>query len=217
MVRSAALYPRAAARFEAAGFEVADRLVLLRADLDDARVRAAVAGRRRPGHPHDAASPLRRRGGDRPRRVRPGWGHDAKRARRDLPRHAGPRRPPSSRLTHAGSARHGRDLIAFAIAGASSDHGYLQRLAVDPAAQRRGHGSALTTDALRWMIRRRLPDCLVNTSVDNAAALALYASLGFHADGRAAHCPALRRTLAAMSGSFRRRPWRGSCLMSSPR
>ena len=29
------------------------------------------------------------------------------------------------------------------------------------------------------MMRRRLPDCLVNTSVDNAAALALYDSIGF--------------------------------------
>ena len=29
------------------------------------------------------------------------------------------------------------------------------------------------------MARRRLPDCLVNTSVDNVAALALYDSIGF--------------------------------------
>jgi ribosomal protein S18 acetylase RimI-like enzyme len=69
--------------------------------------------------------------------------------------------------------------VAFAIAGASSEHGYLQRLAVDPGAQRAGHGRALTVDALRWMRRRRLPDCLVNTSVDNAAALALYTTIGF--------------------------------------
>ena len=45
--------------------------------------------------------------------------------------------------------------------------------------QRCGHGRALTIDALRWMMRRRLGDCLVNTSVDNAAALALYDSIGF--------------------------------------
>ena len=29
------------------------------------------------------------------------------------------------------------------------------------------------------MMRRRLPDCLVNTSVDNDAALGLYGSIGF--------------------------------------
>ena len=69
--------------------------------------------------------------------------------------------------------------MAFAIAGASSERGYLQRLAVDPGAQRAGHGRALTVDALRWMARRRVADCLVNTSVDNHAALALYRSIGF--------------------------------------
>ena len=42
-----------------------------------------------------------------------------------------------------------------------------------------GHGHALTVDSLRWMMRRRLPDCLVNTSVDNDAALGLYGSIGF--------------------------------------
>src|SRR5262245_49873295 len=41
-VRSSALFPRAAERFEAAGFEVADRLALLRATLDGAQVRAAT-------------------------------------------------------------------------------------------------------------------------------------------------------------------------------
>ena len=178
MVRSAALYSRAAARFEAAGFEVADRLVLLRADLDDARVRAAVdrdrdrATRTMRRYHFGAASAVDRAAFGQ------GWGHDAKQLAeicRATPVHAARHRVASAHRLAAS----GRDLIAFAIAGVSADHGYLQRLAVDPAAQRRGHGSALTTDALRWMIRRRLPNCLVNTSVDNGAALALYASLGF--------------------------------------
>ena len=108
-----------------------------------------------------------------------GWGHDAAdldEICRATPVHSARRRTNGPRLL--GSRRRG-DLVAFAIAGASSDHGYLQRLAVDPRWHRRGHGRALTVDALRWMIRRRLPDCLVNTSVDNTAALAMYTSVGF--------------------------------------
>ncbi len=178
--RSAALYPRAAARFEAAGFEIADRLVLLRADLRDAHVQSVAAGhgdrstRTLRRHQFGAAAEIDRSAFGGP------WGHDAMELAeicRATPVHAARYRvsTPRRRLGIGPLA----EPVAFAIAGASSEHGYLQRLAVDPRVQRRGHGRALTTDALRWMIRRRLPDCLVNTSVDNAAALALYRSLGF--------------------------------------
>ena len=178
-IRTAALFPRAAARFEAAGFEVADRLVLLRALLDDPRVRTAIDSRgdraTRTMRRHDlaAAAAIDRAA------FGAGWGHDAVELAeicRATPTHA-------ARYRLATPRRHGLpgrgELIAFAIAGASSDRGYLQRLAVEPGVQRHGHGWALTTDALRWMARRRLPDCLVNTSVDNVAALALYDSIGF--------------------------------------
>jgi ribosomal protein S18 acetylase RimI-like enzyme len=178
-IRSAALYPRAAARFEAAGFAVADRLVLLRADLADHTVSATATRRgdrathtlRR--HQFGAAADIDRAAFGRH------WGHDAAELTeicRATPVHAAryrvgaPQRP---------SIGHRAEPVAFAIAGASSEHGYLQRLAVDPRAQRRGHGRALTIDALHWMIRRRLADCLVNTSIDNSAALGLYRSLGF--------------------------------------
>ena len=57
--------------------------------------------------------------------------------------------------------------------------GYLQRLAVDPDAQRQGHGRALVLDSVAWMRRRRLTHGVVNTAVGNAPALALYESLGF--------------------------------------
>ncbi len=123
------------------------------------------------------------------------------------PRSATPHRRPPRRYRPATPGRLGfrrrGGVVAFAIAGASSDHGYLQRLAVEPGAQRRGHGRALTVDALRWMMRRRLPDCLVNTSVDNDAALGLYGSIGFRRMERTPHRPAVRLALAAMS---RRRP-----------
>ena len=73
----------------------------------------------------------------------------------------------------------GGTLVAFAISGAASGHGYLQRLAVDPRHQRAGHGRALVLDSFTWMRRRRLRTGVVNTSVDNAPALALYEGLGF--------------------------------------
>jgi ribosomal protein S18 acetylase RimI-like enzyme len=177
-IRSAALFPRAAARFEAAGFEVADRLVLLRADLLGSGVRTAVDGRgdraTRTMHRHHlgAAAAIDRAA------FGPEWGHDAKELVeicRATPVHAARHRVAAPRRLGAS----GREMIAYAIAGVSAEHGYLQRLAVDPGVQRRGHGRALTADALRWMMRRRLPDCLVNTSVDNVAALALYDSTGF--------------------------------------
>lgn len=178
-IRTAALFPRAAERFAAAGFAVADRLVLLRAGLNDPRVRAAIDRRREPTtrtmrryHFGAAASIDRAAFGG-------GWGHDAAELAqicRATPVHA-------ARYRLASPRRHGlpgrAEIVAFAITGASSEHGYLQRLAVDPSVRRRGHGRALTTDALRWLVRRRLPDCLVNTSVDNSSALALYEAVGF--------------------------------------
>ena len=178
-LRSAALYPRAAARFEAAGFEVADRLVLLHADLTDDHIQAVAAG-----GGHRSTRTLRRHQFGAAARIDRAafgtlWGHDATELAeicRATPIHAARCRRATPRRLSIGQ---GAEPVAFAIAGASSEHGYLQRLAVDPQAQRRGHGRALTTDALRWMIRRHLPDCLVNTSVDNVAALGLYRSLGF--------------------------------------
>jgi ribosomal protein S18 acetylase RimI-like enzyme len=182
-VRSAALFPRAAERFEAAGFDVVDRLALLRADLDSKRIHALTRGDHRGGgrathtmrrHHFAAASAVDRAAfGDE-------WGHDAGELAeicRATPMHA-------ARYRAAVDRRRGlqgrRQLVAFAIAGASSEHGYLQRLSVEPAVQRQGHGRALTVDALRWMSRRHVADCLVNTSVNNAAALALYDSIGFN-------------------------------------
>jgi ribosomal protein S18 acetylase RimI-like enzyme len=183
-IRTAAMFRRAADRFEEAGFEVADRLVLLRADLTASAVRDAMRPREM-WLARRATSTLRRRHFAAASRIDIAafgaeWGHDAAdldeisratpvaRARRrtESPSRAPLRRPRG-------------DLVAFAIAGASGAHGYLQRLAVAPEAQRRGHGRALTIDALRWMARRRLPDCLVNTSVDNVAARRLYESTGF--------------------------------------
>ncbi|MCU1504960.1 MAG: hypothetical protein JWM12_4314 [Ilumatobacteraceae bacterium] len=70
-------------------------------------------------------------------------------------------------------------LVAYAISGRDSRVGFLQRLAVHPEAQRRGHGRALVVDSLHWAARWRIERVLVNTHVDNAAALDLYTSVGF--------------------------------------
>jgi ribosomal protein S18 acetylase RimI-like enzyme len=82
---------------------------------------------------------------------------------------------PSSRfrVAEAGS------VIGYAIAGRAGPRGFLQRLAVAPGHQRRGVGSALTIDALRWMKRRGVDRAMVNTQEHNETALSLYQHLGF--------------------------------------
>ena len=70
-------------------------------------------------------------------------------------------------------------MVAFSISGRASTWGYVQRVAVDPSARRRGLAHLLVADALGWMRRRDVERVLVNTATDNAAALALYRSLGF--------------------------------------
>lgn len=68
---------------------------------------------------------------------------------------------------------------AYAITGRAGRRGYLQRIAVHPDARRRGWGSALVLDALRWLRRHDSGRALVNTQWTNESALALYESCGF--------------------------------------
>ncbi len=73
-----------------------------------------------------------------------------------------------------------RDAIAgFAVTGRAGTRGYLQRLAVDPAAAGEGIGSALVSDALHWCRARGVRRTVVNTESDNLRALGLYRRLGF--------------------------------------
>jgi ribosomal protein S18 acetylase RimI-like enzyme len=69
--------------------------------------------------------------------------------------------------------------VGYAIAGRAGRRGYLQRLAVTPRDQGRGHGAALVVDALSWMAARGAHDAVVNTQTDNQRALDLYVRLGF--------------------------------------
>ena len=72
---------------------------------------------------------------------------------------------------------------AYAVFGRSTLHGYVQRLAVRPSAQRRGAGRGLLCDGLDWMRRGRAGRAFVNTERGNEAALALYRSVGFEEQG----------------------------------
>jgi ribosomal protein S18 acetylase RimI-like enzyme len=101
------------------------------------------------------------------------WGLDA--VGIDDVRHATPR--------HRARAATGDDghMAGYAISGRDVNQGFLQRLAVMPAVQRTGLGRALVLDSLRWMAFWRVRRVLVNTAVDNLAALELYRSVGFSA------------------------------------
>jgi ribosomal protein S18 acetylase RimI-like enzyme len=70
-------------------------------------------------------------------------------------------------------------LGGYAVTGRADRRGYLQRVGVDPSAQGAGIGRALVADALRWLRRHRAHDAVVNTQLDNVAALCLYRSCGF--------------------------------------
>jgi GNAT superfamily N-acetyltransferase len=100
----------------------------------------------------------------------PGWGLDAS----GLLEAA--RATPSSRIRVATA---GGQVIGMAISGRSGSASFLQRLAVQPAFQRSGAGTALVRDAVSWARHWRARTMAVNTQHDNEPALALYRRLGF--------------------------------------
>jgi ribosomal protein S18 acetylase RimI-like enzyme len=163
-VRTGAVPVRAAPAFEAAGFDVAQTLVLLEhTDL----------------HRTESPAPRTRR---LTRRTR------GQAAVVDRAAFASPWAIDETSIEDicSATARHrlrridldGR-LAGFAVSGRERHDGFLQRLAVHPLDQGRGAGRALTLDALCWMRRRGARRALVNTHSDNGAALALYRSVGF--------------------------------------
>ncbi len=158
------------APFLAAGFEVHQRLHLLRRDVDGV-IRDGPLARLRRG-----------RRSDRPALLRVDaaafsefWRLDEDGLAEALTA------TPSSRLRV--SLGGDDEVAAYAVTGRAGSRGYLQRLAVDPDAHRAGHGTALVLDALRWVHRWGGRDVLVNTQVDNEGALALYERLGFERRG----------------------------------
>jgi mycothiol synthase len=67
----------------------------------------------------------------------------------------------------------------YAVCGRAGRRGFVQRLAVHPAAQGSGSGRRLLLDGLHWMRRRGAEQAVVNTQTDNQAAANLYLSVGF--------------------------------------
>lgn len=166
-IRTSALFPRAADGVLAAGFEVIDRLALLRRPLDERTMADLPTGAPTraflPWHAADAAVVDQQAFG-------PMWGNDTASLRdtqRATPHH------------RARIVRCDREVAGFAISGTAGTTGYLQRLAVAPDRQRQGVASRLVIDALHWMHRRHATAAMVNTGVTNSAGLALYERLGF--------------------------------------
>ncbi|HSP02373.1 MAG TPA: GNAT family N-acetyltransferase [Acidimicrobiales bacterium] len=83
------------------------------------------------------------------------------------------------RATPSTRFRLDREGRGYALTGRAGDRGYVQRLAVDPAEQGSGLGSALVVDSLWWLRRWRVREALVNTQTSNGRAVALYERLGF--------------------------------------
>jgi ribosomal-protein-alanine N-acetyltransferase len=73
----------------------------------------------------------------------------------------------------------GDRLAGFAIVGAGSIAGYLQRVAVHPDFSGRGFGRSLVRAANQWAKRRGARSMMLNTQPDNEPAARLYVSEGF--------------------------------------
>lgn len=172
-IRTGALFPGSTAPFVESGFHAVDTLTLLERPVP------------RPGG--DRQPPTRRLpDGARLRRLRPAMLHEAAAIdRRAFP--ADWSNDVSALADIMDATPHhrsrsvylGRRMVAFSISGRAGQTGYIQRLAVDPSARRRGLASTLLQDAEHWMTRRDVTRVMVNTASDNRAALTLYESMGF--------------------------------------
>lgn len=70
-------------------------------------------------------------------------------------------------------------VVGYVVTGRSGRYTFLQRLGVDPVERRKGIGSTLVGDALRWGLEGGGTSMLVNTQDRNEEALRLYQHLGF--------------------------------------
>jgi ribosomal protein S18 acetylase RimI-like enzyme len=84
---------------------------------------------------------------------------------------------------YATVAEDGPDLVGYQLSTGGAFGTHLARLAVRPAAQRRGLGAALVHDLIAHIPPGREPRMTVNTQSNNDASLALYARLGFRRTG----------------------------------
>jgi [ribosomal protein S18]-alanine N-acetyltransferase len=157
------------AAFLDAGFEVQERLHLLRAELGSPAGAPAAQARLRRGRRWDRTGVL----AVDQAAFAPFWQLDADGLRDALSA------TPSVRFRVAPAHAGRGGLVGYAICGRAGTMAYLQRLAVHPAAQGRGVGTALVADALAWARRRGAVRVLVNTQEHNGPALRLYERVGF--------------------------------------
>lgn len=158
-----AMHPDDATALLAAGFQVRERLDLLGRGLDRLPAVPARTPRLRTTRDLDAVVAV-----DRAAFGARAFDREALRDALDA--------TPKSRLRSAGPP--GRP-VGYAVTGVAGWRAYVQRLGVDPAAQRQGIARALLLDGLRWAHRRRARTAVVNTHEDNVAARTLYESAGF--------------------------------------
>jgi ribosomal protein S18 acetylase RimI-like enzyme len=181
-VRTGALSPLEEVAFLQAGFEVRSELALLAMSLESAAVAPVSAGRF-----EDYKS---RRIDELVDVDRAAFGESFGFGLRALQEAIVATPFASVRVALADAGRLG----GYAVFGRSALHGYVQRLAVTPSAQRRGAGRGLLGDGLGWMRRSGVAQVFVNTERSNEAALALYRSAGFEEQ---------RTTLSTLSVSLR--------------
>ncbi len=168
-----ALSPFEAEPFYQAGFELLERLHLLSCPLAEASATPVTSpARSRPGRRwHDPAVL------EVDRRAFAGFWRFDRLALREAKTAT-----PSRRFR---VAKLGGEIVGYAVTGRAGQRGYLQRLAVDPAAQGNGIGTMLVNDSFDWLRTRGAEETLVNTQETNETALALYERLGYrrHAQG----------------------------------
>jgi ribosomal-protein-alanine N-acetyltransferase len=191
---TSALSPSEAAAFLDAGFELRERLHLLRRDLHRAPAHPAVAStlqtpRREPAGTvvreatRARVEPMLRRARRADRRAvlvldqlafDRFWRFEVSGLREALTA------TPVSRFVVAEHPElEGGRPLGYVIVGRADDRGYLQRLAVHPDHRGEGIGTALVEDGLRWLERRGVASVVVNTQEHNQAALSLYERLAF--------------------------------------
>jgi ribosomal protein S18 acetylase RimI-like enzyme len=183
-VLTGALHQGEVAPFERAGFVEHERLHLLRHDLIDIPAPAPVRLRRAWRRDHAKILTIDERAFDAFWALDRGGLEDAVRA------------TPASRFrVSVDRAGPTQAITGYAVTGKAADRGYLQRLAVDPSSHRRGTGTALVADSLRWLRRSGARAAVVNTQEANQPAIALYLATGFVLEP--AGLTVLRMTLAA--------------------
>lgn len=164
-VLSPPLLPGDRASWEAAGFVVRSRLLLLRRELD------AIDA---PAHPVSAGSSADLAEAVEVDRAafEPFWRLGLVGLRDAL--------AATTRCSLLLARQPDGEPAGFAVVGAGISLAYLQRLAVAPAAQASGVGRSLVRAAARWARAQGAGAILANTPEENEPATALYESEGFH-------------------------------------